>query len=47
MLRSLWREGGLPRMYRGLSYTLLRAAPTAATLLPTYEFVLERLQRVM
>eukprot|EP01034_Spumella_vulgaris_P021894 gene21894-27971_t len=34
---SLWREGGIRAMYRGIGYTLLRAGPVAGTILPIYE----------
>jgi solute carrier family 25 carnitine/acylcarnitine transporter 20/29 len=33
-----WREGGITLMFRGLKYTLIRAAPVAATILPLYEY---------
>ena len=33
-----YKEGGVRALYSGLGYTLLRAAPVAATILPIYEF---------
>ena len=38
-LRVTFEQGGLRGLYRGLGYTLLRAAPVAATILPIYEWV--------
>jgi len=32
-----WKEGGARLMFRGIKYTLIRAAPVAATILPIYE----------
>jgi solute carrier family 25 (mitochondrial carnitine/acylcarnitine transporter), member 20/29 len=32
-----WRDGGLRAMYRGIGYTVIRAAPVASTILPIYE----------
>ncbi|KAJ9437362.1 Carrier protein YMC1 [Diplonema papillatum] len=36
----LYREGGIPRFYRGFTFTLFRAGPVAASLLPTYDVAL-------
>jgi len=36
-VRDTWREGGIRRMYRGVGFSLIRAAPVAATVLPIYE----------
>ncbi len=33
-----YKEGGMRALYSGLGYTLLRAAPVAATILPIYEY---------
>ena len=38
--RYLIREGGVARLYRGFTYTLMRAGPVAASLLPTYDLTL-------
>ncbi len=40
-LSTLWKEGGIPGIYRGLGYTVLRAAPVAGTILPIYEYTKE------
>jgi hypothetical protein len=40
-----WREGGVGALYRGLTYTLIRAGPVAATVLPLYEFTKEYLEK--
>jgi solute carrier family 25 carnitine/acylcarnitine transporter 20/29 len=32
-----WQKGGIRSMYRGLGYTLLRAGPVAASILPMYD----------
>lgn len=36
-VRCTWQEGGFRAFYRGLSYTILRAGPVAATILPIYD----------
>ena len=36
-----WQEGKLSAMYRGIGFTLIRAAPVAATILPIYEYTKE------
>ena len=35
--RVIWREGGIRGLYRGIGYTVVRAAPVAGTILPIYE----------
>ena len=44
--RALLAEGGLPRLYRGIGYALLRAGPVAAVIMPSFELVLPRLERL-
>ena len=39
-LRRLLAEGGVARLYRGFTFTLVRAGPVAAALLPTYDYSL-------
>lgn len=36
-LVDTWRAGGLRSLYRGIGYTLIRAGPVAATILPVYD----------
>ena len=36
-LIKTFKEGGVFALYRGISFTLIRAAPVAATILPLYE----------
>ncbi|CAK8986333.1 Mitochondrial substrate carrier family protein S (Carnitine/acylcarnitine translocase) (CAC) (Solute carrier family 25 member 20 homolog B) [Durusdinium trenchii] len=36
---ATWREGGVTRFYRGLGFSLFRAAPVAAAVLPLYESI--------
>jgi len=43
--RDTYMEGGLKALYRGIGYTIVRAAPVAATILPIYESVKEYLER--
>ncbi|KAI6214182.1 Carrier protein [Aphelenchoides besseyi] len=38
-LLQLWREGGIPLLYRGLSVQLLRSVPNTAITMGTYEVV--------
>eukprot|EP01061_Rhynchopus_euleeides_P025923 TRINITY_DN421_c0_g1_i1.p1 TRINITY_DN421_c0_g1~~TRINITY_DN421_c0_g1_i1.p1 ORF type:complete len:323 (+),score=80.46 TRINITY_DN421_c0_g1_i1:269-1237(+) len=42
-VRMLLAEGGVARFYRGFAYTLVRAGPVAASLLPTYDLTLRAL----
>jgi solute carrier family 25 carnitine/acylcarnitine transporter 20/29 len=35
---AIWKEAGIKGLYRGIGFTLIRAAPVAATILPIYEF---------
>jgi len=35
--RDTYAEGGVKALYRGIGYTIVRAAPVAATILPIYE----------
>ena len=44
--RALLAEGGLPRLYRGIGYAVLRAGPVAAVIMPCFELVLPRLERL-
>ena len=39
-----FQEGGVPALYRGLGYTIIRAAPVASTILPIYEWSKERIE---
>jgi solute carrier family 25 (mitochondrial carnitine/acylcarnitine transporter), member 20/29 len=45
VLQRLLREGGTPRLFRGLGVTLLRAGPVSGVLLPTFDLSLAALQR--
>lgn len=38
-IRETWKEGGIRGFFRGLSYTLIRAGPVAATILPIYDII--------
>jgi solute carrier family 25 carnitine/acylcarnitine transporter 20/29 len=38
-VRKTWAEGGLQAFWRGLGFTLIRAAPVASTILPLYEYM--------
>lgn len=44
-LIDTWREGGIRSLYRGISFTLIRAAPVAATVLPIYDTMKEFLDK--
>jgi len=35
--RKTWREGGIRAFYKGLTFSMLRAAPVAAVVLPTFD----------
>ncbi|GBG27477.1 Carrier protein YMC1, mitochondrial [Hondaea fermentalgiana] len=39
------REGGVARLYRGLAFSMVRAAPVASVVLPFYEITREFLER--
>ena len=41
---TIFGEGGIRAFYRGLSYTLIRAAPVATTVLPMYDWVTSKLE---
>jgi len=41
--RHLYSEGGIPRLYRGLTPTLVRAIPAYTIVLNTYDFMRQRL----
>eukprot|EP01059_Diplonema_ambulator_P012703 TRINITY_DN23134_c0_g1_i1.p1 TRINITY_DN23134_c0_g1~~TRINITY_DN23134_c0_g1_i1.p1 ORF type:complete len:279 (+),score=46.74 TRINITY_DN23134_c0_g1_i1:67-903(+) len=43
--KHLFTEGGILRFYRGFTYTIIRAGPVAASLLPTYDVTLQLLTR--
>lgn len=36
-IQQTWAEGGIKSLYRGLGYTLVRAGPVAASILPIYD----------
>ncbi|RYY85553.1 solute carrier family 25 protein [archaeon] len=36
-IQQTWAEGGIKSLYRGLGYTLARAGPVAASILPIYD----------
>lgn len=42
-----WREGGIRSLYRGLYYTLVRAGPVAAAVLPIYDFVKTKVDKAL
>lgn len=42
--QALWAEGGVRRLYRGFSFTLLRAGPVAAIILPIFDVTLAALE---
>lgn len=42
-----FREGGIPALYRGLGYTIIRAAPVASTILPIYEWSKEKIETLI
>lgn len=44
-LKVTWAEGGLRALYRGIGYTLLRAGPVAASILPVYDLCKAYLDR--
>ena len=44
--KALYREGGVRRLYKGLGVTLIRAAPVAGVVLPTYDIALEGIGRL-
>ena len=43
---AMWAEGGVRRFYRGYAYTLLRAGPVAAAIMPMFEILLPHLERL-
>jgi solute carrier family 25 carnitine/acylcarnitine transporter 20/29 len=43
MARNIWREKGWAGFWKGVGPTIARAGPVAATVLPIYDGVLERL----
>ncbi|CEM16029.1 unnamed protein product [Vitrella brassicaformis CCMP3155] len=43
--RETWKEGGVRAFYRGLGFTLARAAPVACVVLPVYDVTHETLLR--
>jgi hypothetical protein len=45
--RTLHASGGWVRLYRGFGYTMLRAGPVAAVVMPSFEIVLPWLERQM
>ena len=44
--RAMLAEGGVRRFYRGYAYTLVRAGPVACVIMPSFELLLPRLERV-
>ncbi len=44
-LVKTYKEGGMRSLYSGLGYTLLRAAPVAATILPIYEWAKNEIEK--
>lgn len=44
-LLDTWRQGGIKGLYRGIGFTLIRAAPVAATVLPIYDSLTEFLDK--
>lgn len=44
-LAETWKDGGFKGMYRGLSYTLIRAGPVAGTILPIYDIAKEYIEQ--
>ena len=44
--RAMLAEGGVRRFYRGYTYTLLRAGPVAAAIMPTFDLLLPRIERL-
>ena len=42
-----FEEGGITALYRGLGYTMIRAAPVASTILPIYEWSKERIEEAL
>ena len=46
-LKKTYQEGGLSALYRGIGYTVIRAAPVASTILPIYETVKDYLVTVL
>ena len=41
------KEGGYVALFRGLGFTLIRAAPVAGVILPMYEFVKENVEKLL
>lgn len=37
--KKTFREGGVPIFFRGIKFSLIRAAPVAACVLPTYDLM--------
>lgn len=36
-VKQTWREGGIQSFYRGVTFSMLRAAPVASVVLPTFD----------
>lgn len=45
-IQDIWRQNGFLGFYRGLGYTLIRAGPVAATILPIYDLTKAALDRI-
>jgi len=43
MAAKIWKEKGMRGFFKGVSLTVVRAGPVAATVLPIYDYVLEKL----
>lgn len=46
-IRHIYMEHGISGFFRGLSFTMIRAAPVAATVLPVYEFAAEKIDGIL
>ncbi len=46
-VKDTWRDGGWRGMFRGLSYTLIRAGPVAGTILPIYDIVKSKVEEAL
>lgn len=43
-IKKIYAAGGVKSLFRGISFTLIRAAPVAATILPVYEHVKDSIE---
>jgi solute carrier family 25 (mitochondrial carnitine/acylcarnitine transporter), member 20/29 len=44
---SIYKEHGYRGFFRGLSFTMIRAAPVASTILPIYEFSKDQIEKML